>query len=207
MVIATITGLGYWQRWAWTGLVDLQEKPQTKYVWDWLQLLIIPIVLGSEGQEQVELISVDSRLPAIDATPTLGSPFWLKLGQTAFIESDALQETFLDVISDSGCPVDVQCVWAGEAVISINITKNAQDLGNYELMLYSGWMSLRNSPSCSPHCRPTMIAEPKTEMTGGNVNESARIYCRGLTLHDEWALPWRVLIYGITRFSLLFKSG
>jgi hypothetical protein len=35
-----ITILGYWQRWAWTGL-------ETKSAWDWLELLIIPIILGA----------------------------------------------------------------------------------------------------------------------------------------------------------------
>jgi ABC-type nickel/cobalt efflux system permease component RcnA len=40
MVIATITILGYWLRWSWTGL-------ETKSAWDWLELLIIPIVLGA----------------------------------------------------------------------------------------------------------------------------------------------------------------
>jgi hypothetical protein len=36
-LITTI--LGYWQRWAWTGL-------ETKSAWDWLELLIIPLVLA-----------------------------------------------------------------------------------------------------------------------------------------------------------------
>jgi hypothetical protein len=40
IVIATITGLGYWLRWTWTGL-------ETKSAWDWLELLIIPVALGA----------------------------------------------------------------------------------------------------------------------------------------------------------------
>jgi uncharacterized protein YjbI with pentapeptide repeats len=42
VVIATLTILGYSQRlvgWAWTGL-------EAKSAWDWLELLIIPVVLG-----------------------------------------------------------------------------------------------------------------------------------------------------------------
>jgi hypothetical protein len=39
VVIATITGLGYGLGWAWTGL-------STKSAWDWLQLLIIPVLLA-----------------------------------------------------------------------------------------------------------------------------------------------------------------
>jgi hypothetical protein len=40
VLIATITSLGYWLRWTWTGL-------GTKSAWDWLELLIIPIALGA----------------------------------------------------------------------------------------------------------------------------------------------------------------
>jgi hypothetical protein len=39
VVIATITGLGYGLGWAWTGLA-------IKSAWDWLQLLIIPVLLA-----------------------------------------------------------------------------------------------------------------------------------------------------------------
>jgi hypothetical protein len=52
VVIATIAVLAYWagasgrgQGWAWTGLVDIKGYPK-KTFWDWLELLIIPIVLA-----------------------------------------------------------------------------------------------------------------------------------------------------------------
>jgi uncharacterized protein YjbI with pentapeptide repeats len=49
VVIATITSLGYWQRWAWTGvaLKWFWSGLAPKSAWDWLELLIIPIVLGA----------------------------------------------------------------------------------------------------------------------------------------------------------------
>jgi hypothetical protein len=46
VVIATISGLGYWHRWSWIGLIGPQDNPDTRLGWDWLELLIIPIVLG-----------------------------------------------------------------------------------------------------------------------------------------------------------------
>jgi NhaP-type Na+/H+ or K+/H+ antiporter len=39
VVITTILGLGYLLEWTWTGF-------ETKLAWDWLELLIIPLVLG-----------------------------------------------------------------------------------------------------------------------------------------------------------------
>lgn len=44
--IATKTGLGYWQRWEWTGLIGFEDNPDRRTVWDWLDLLIIPLALG-----------------------------------------------------------------------------------------------------------------------------------------------------------------
>jgi hypothetical protein len=45
-VIATITILAYSLNWVWTGLVGIPENPETRTVWDWLELLIIPLVLA-----------------------------------------------------------------------------------------------------------------------------------------------------------------
>jgi hypothetical protein len=58
VAIATITGLGYGLGWAWMGLVVIGDKDPTgamqvkvvnepRLFWDWLALLIIPVVLGA----------------------------------------------------------------------------------------------------------------------------------------------------------------
>jgi hypothetical protein len=66
-------------------------------------------------------------LPAFSAcggTPSepsplrLGEPFELRLGARAEFDGDSFF-MFDDVPSDSRCPVDVQCVHAGEAVVSV----------------------------------------------------------------------------------------
>src|SRR5919106_2634522 len=57
-VILAITVLGYWQRRSWTGLVVIEDKDPAspmrvevvndpKLLWDWMGLLIVPIVLGA----------------------------------------------------------------------------------------------------------------------------------------------------------------
>lgn len=62
------------------------------------------------------------------------SPFKLKINQSAFLDyAEEPQENedgklnkikiqFLDVLEDSRCPSDVQCVWEGRAVILLKIT-------------------------------------------------------------------------------------
>jgi hypothetical protein len=58
---------------------------------------------------------------AIVAEP--GQTFSLPLGQTAAVKGADVRLTFKDVRTDSRCPVDVQCVWAGEAKIGVSIAQ------------------------------------------------------------------------------------
>jgi len=58
-----------------------------------------------------------------DVYADLGQPFSLKLNQSAFIPSENLQILFQDVPSDSRCPSDVQCIWAGEVKVSLMLKK------------------------------------------------------------------------------------
>ena len=64
--------------------------------------------------------------------------FQLKVNQTASLESDTIKVKFLNVTSDSRCPTDVTCVWEGEAKIVVNIIKDGQDLGNFNLTSRAG---------------------------------------------------------------------
>ena len=62
----------------------------------------------------------------------LGKEFSLEVNQTAFIRSEFIKIKLID-ISDSRCPKEAQCVWAGEARAEINILKNNQDVGFFNL--------------------------------------------------------------------------
>ena len=66
------------------------------------------------------------------------SQFQLKVNQTESLESDTIKVKFLNVTSDSRCPTDVTCVWEGEAKIVVNIIKNGQDLGDFNLTSRAG---------------------------------------------------------------------
>ena len=58
---------------------------------------------------------------AIVAQP--GIEFALPLGKTAAVNSSGARLTFKQVSEDSRCPVDVQCVWAGDAKIELTISR------------------------------------------------------------------------------------
>lgn len=59
---------------------------------------------------------------AIVAEP--GSEFALPLGRTAALNGSGTRITFRKVSDDSRCPVDVQCVWAGDAKIELAISRD-----------------------------------------------------------------------------------
>jgi hypothetical protein len=58
-----------------------------------------------------------------DQTP-LGKPFELRAGTSANLD-EALTITFERVSNDSRCPMDVVCIWAGDAVVSVSISQGA----------------------------------------------------------------------------------
>lgn len=60
--------------------------------------------------------------PTIAAEP--GVAFSLPVGQTAALNGNGARITFRLVREDSRCPVDVTCVWAGDAKIEVTISRN-----------------------------------------------------------------------------------
>jgi hypothetical protein len=58
---------------------------------------------------------------AIVAEP--GTEFALPVGKTATLNGTGTRITFSQVTNDSRCPVDVQCVWAGDAKIELTISR------------------------------------------------------------------------------------
>lgn len=58
-------------------------------------------------------------------TPRVEAPaIGLKLLYGDMADFGDIQIKFKDVVSDSRCPKDVQCVWAGEAKVMVEVYKN-----------------------------------------------------------------------------------
>ncbi|OGF55208.1 MAG: hypothetical protein A2Z21_03050 [Candidatus Fraserbacteria bacterium RBG_16_55_9] len=56
----------------------------------------------------------------------LGQVFQISMGQTALLPTDGLSVTFKDVLEDSRCPVDVVCVWAGNAKVTLDVQQTGK---------------------------------------------------------------------------------
>jgi hypothetical protein len=57
----------------------------------------------------------------------------LYIGESVTIKDHGIKLKFVDVLDDSRCPSDVECVWEGTVSLMINIQYNSQDLGNFIL--------------------------------------------------------------------------
>ena len=60
---------------------------------------------------------------AVVANP--GAAFSLPLGKTATVSGTAFRITFNRVTEDSRCPVDVTCIWAGDAKIELAVSRTS----------------------------------------------------------------------------------
>lgn len=56
----------------------------------------------------------------------LRQPFELKIGETATVGSTGLRVTFTAVESDSRCPIDALCVWAGDAATALKLERSGR---------------------------------------------------------------------------------
>lgn len=62
----------------------------------------------------------------------LGQSFELRAGRSATLQG-GLTITFDRVISDSRCPMDALCVWAGDAVVAVSLSQAPEPVAQREL--------------------------------------------------------------------------
>jgi hypothetical protein len=74
----------------------------------------------------------------------LGKEFELKVDQQAVVEGEGLTIAFESVLEDSRCPKGVDCIWSGNAKISIKSSKPKETPAKIELNTDDG-------PKSSPY--------------------------------------------------------
>ena len=70
--------------------------------------------------------------PSSDPIP-VGREFTLAVGQSTLVDGSALRLTLMAVTDDSRCPTDVQCVWEGDARVSVTVASTDLPRTSYEL--------------------------------------------------------------------------
>jgi hypothetical protein len=71
--------------------------------------------------------------PTGPRTVRLDSPFTLAPGQAAQVDGGGLRVTFEGVSADSRCPVAVNCVWEGDAVVVLSVRPDGAAAARSEL--------------------------------------------------------------------------
>ena len=65
-------------------------------------------------------------------TASLGAEFEIGYGNTVNIDSTSISVRFDDVLEDSRCATNVNCVWPGNAEISMDVSGQTIRLNTYE---------------------------------------------------------------------------
>jgi hypothetical protein len=63
----------------------------------------------------------------------LGEEFELRPGESALLEQELLAITFDGVSDDSRCPIDVVCIWEGDAVVRVTARRLPRTEARLEL--------------------------------------------------------------------------
>lgn len=77
--------------------------------------LLLP---GYASARDLESVSADQ------ASVRIGQEFAIKVGQELKLEDADLQVKFVAVSQDSRCPANVNCIWAGQADVVLNVKHN-----------------------------------------------------------------------------------
>ncbi len=76
--------------------------------------------------------------PAPMLEVTLDTEFELKVGDTAVIEDEDLHIQFWNVPEDSRCPSDVNCVWEGQARVTLRVARDGEEQQEIEVIARGG---------------------------------------------------------------------
>jgi hypothetical protein len=71
--------------------------------------------------------------PTPGGCPCLDREFSLRIGAPATIQGEQLEVRLESVGPDSRCPVNVTCVWEGDAEVTIGLSRQAQAPGRLQL--------------------------------------------------------------------------
>ena len=71
-------------------------------------------------------------------TVALGQDFLVNLGESVAVTGEGLTVTYAELVADSRCPPDVQCIWAGNATIAVAMAKEGGASATVQLNTMEG---------------------------------------------------------------------
>ncbi len=99
-------------------------------------IALMCVALAACGGQDVVAPLQAAQEPALAAslrTVSLDQPFELRVGETVTVSGEQLTVKLESVPSDSRCPTSVTCIWAGNAVARVTLTKTGQSPQTFDL--------------------------------------------------------------------------
>jgi serpin B len=93
------------------------------------------LILSTLSLQFVGFKSVLAQQQSDDVPITVGYPVKLAIGQVASFDSADLRFRFANITEDSRCPSEVQCIWEGQVIVSLEAIRQGQNIGNFSLAL------------------------------------------------------------------------
>lgn len=90
-------------------------------------VIVLAALAGCSIPDAPRLTDPEGPSPSEWADVELGEPFTLAPGEGAQHTGVDFVLRFLEVASDSRCPEDVNCVWAGDAELVVTIAQNGEE--------------------------------------------------------------------------------
>src|SRR6185503_16034330 len=116
-----------------------QLKPQGLTQQRLVLAVLLSLFLVLQGVATLFQISGTSYIAEAKSIPiksiAMNYPFKLAVNQMAYNEKEDIKVRFVNVTEDSRCPTDVQCIWAGQVSIMIEIARASDShiFGNLSL--------------------------------------------------------------------------
>ncbi len=123
-----------------------------------------PTVIPAPTATQATAAPQPTAAPASAMTVKTGEPFKLAAGRSAQLASGQFSVTFAQVVEDSRCPKGVECVWAGQVVVILDVSENGQTSSSIKLTLGgAGRPSDASTAQVAGHTVQLMAVEPYPE--------------------------------------------
>lgn len=124
-----------------------------------LSLIIVAAVWGCAGNTPRE--EQTHKREALQAE--LDTPITLAFSKIASVEDEKILIEFADLTEDSRCPVNVTCVWEGQATVALNISLDGKELGSISLTSRAGHEKLAIADIEGYSIRLQKVDPPKTK--------------------------------------------
>ncbi|HSM35755.1 MAG TPA: hypothetical protein VK837_05085 [Longimicrobiales bacterium] len=84
--------------------------------------LLFAVALGACSDNDPLDVPDDPRGPASTMLAALGDTVTIGIGEAAEYEDAGLEVHFRRLRGDSRCPIDAQCIWAGDGAVELDLT-------------------------------------------------------------------------------------